>query len=125
MQMKPMTIDETTHDGVTVLTLQGMLMYRPDLSSFYQRIQRLRASDVNRVVVDFSRVKIFSAGLLGWLIQSQAVFHQTGGDLLLAGLSKQSNRILKLTKLFDRFQTFRTTEKAINSFGGRSISQAA
>ena len=39
MQMKPMTIDETTRDGVTILTLQGMLMYRPDLSSFYQRIQ--------------------------------------------------------------------------------------
>ena len=124
MKMKPMTIDETRRDGVTVLTLQGMLMYRPDLSSFYQRIQRLRTSDVNRVVVDFSRVKIFSAGLLGWLIQSQAALHQTGGDLRLTGLSKQSKRILRLTRVFDRFQKFRTPRQAINSFG-RSLSQAA
>ena len=77
------------------------------------------------MVVDFSRVKIFSAGLLGWLIQSQAAFHQTGGDLRLTGLSKQSNRILRLTRVFDRFQTFRTLRQAINSFGGRSLSHAA
>lgn len=115
MKAEPMQVEEIDLDDVVVLTVRGMLAYRLNVSPFYDRLDNLKQTGKTRVVVDCSRMTGCGAALLGWLVSGQKMLREVGGDLFLAGLSDRMSRVLKLTRLNERFSTFATTDRAVEN----------
>ncbi len=125
MNAEPMQVDETDYEDVVVLTVYGLLAYRPNVSPFYDRLANLKQMGRTQVVVDCSCLTGCGAALLGWLVSGQQTLREVGGDLCLSGLSDRMRRILKLTRLNDHFATFKTTDHAVAQLHKQHLMPAA
>lgn len=125
MKAEPMHVDETDYEDVVVLTVYGMLAYRPNVSPFYDRLAQLKQVGRTRVVVDCSRLSGCGAALLGWLVSGQQTLREVGGELCLAGLSDRMWRILKMTRLNTCFATFKSKDLAVAQLHNRRMMPAA
>jgi len=125
MKAEPMQVDEKEYEDVVVLTVRGVLAYRPNVSHFYERLDQLKQMGRTNVVVDCSGLVGCGAALLGWLVSGQKMLREVGGDLCLSGLSVRMSRILKVTQLNDRFAIFKTTDRAVSQLHKRHVMSAA
>jgi len=117
--------NETSFDDVVVLTPRGMILNRQMLIPFYRQLARCEKTGHTRVVVDLSGVKGFGAALLGWLVTSRQRLQKMGGEVVLAGLSEQGIRVLKMSKLSKIFRRFATVDQAVTAFGNCHLCTAA
>jgi len=125
MKAEPMQVAQTDYEDVVVLTVQGMLAYRPNLLPFYSRLANLKQMGRTQVVVDCSNLSGCGAALLGWLVTGQQMLREAGGDLCLSGLSDRMRHILKLMRLNNRFATFKSTDQALARLHRRHLMSAA
>lgn len=58
-----------------------------------------------RMIFDFSGVKFFSSQVLGLLLEARARLQPRGGQVIVASLNSQLERVFKITNL-DRIFTF-------------------
>ena len=125
MKAEPMQVDETDYEDVVVLTVHGMLAYRPNVSQFYDRLAQLKQVGRTRVVVDCSGLSGCGAALLGWLVSGQQTLREVGGELCLSGLSDRMRRILTMTRLNTRFEIFQSKDLAVAQLHNRQMMPAA
>ena len=117
--------NDPSSDDVIVLAPKGMLLNRQMLMPFYRRLSVCKQTGRKHVVVDLSHIQGFGAALLGWLVTARQSLEKTGGEVVLAGLSDRSIRILKVSKLSKFFKRFPTVEQAVAAFGHSSLYKAA
>lgn len=125
MIAESMTMDSNANGHVAILKVHGMLANRPNLMPFYNQVAQLQAEGQTHIVVDLSGITGCGAALLGWLINTQQTLRAIGGELFLSSLSDRMTQILKLTRLSDQFQTFKTSDQAITQLQKRSLCCAA
>ena len=123
--MKTGTMNEEIRNNVAILTVDDIPMCRADLAPLRDRVTWLAKRGVTRVVLDLSRLKWFGAAMLGELVSNQQLLQSAGGDLRLACASDRIGKILSVTRLADRFRTFKTADHAVASFGEKTAIQAA
>ncbi|MCZ6632452.1 MAG: STAS domain-containing protein [bacterium] len=111
-----MRIREEIREDVAVLTVSGALMDGPEVAAFHSRIKQLILGGINKVVVDFSRVKWFGSSMLGVLTSSLITVRKEGGDMRLAGVTKRIESIMMVTQLSGLFRTLDTVDRAVASF---------
>ena len=112
-------------NDVIVLAPEGMLLNRQTLMPFYRRLSVCKASGHKHVVVDLSHVRGFGAALLGWLVTARQSLKKTGGEVVLAGVSDRSAKMLKVSKLSNIFKRFPTVEQAVAALGHSGLYKAA
>ncbi len=111
-----MTIKEEIRGDVAVLEVRGALMSGPEVAPFHDHIKRLTKDSINKIVIDFSKVKWFGSAMLGVLTASLSTARNEGGDLRLTGITKKINSILMVTQLAGIFRTIDTVDRAVASF---------
>ena len=109
-----MTIDQTTTNGVTVLTLDGDALGGPDGSALVEALRALEAPV--RAVADLGAVRHMNSSGLGMLVGAMTSARAGGGDLRLARLSPRLETLLRTTRLLDVFETFDAVPAAVASF---------
>ncbi len=115
-----MTINEEIWGDVAVLTVEGTLRCRPEVTPFHDRVKRLVKVGITNVVVDFSGVKWFGSAMLGILVASLTTLHQVGGDLRLTGIGGKIKKAMRVTHLTRVFRTVETVDRAVASFETRA-----
>lgn len=109
-----MTIDQTTQNGVTVLTLDGDALGGPDGTVLAQALRALDSPA--RAVVDLGAVRHMNSSGLGMLVGAMTSARKENGDVRLARLSDRIETLLRTTRLLDVFETFDTVEEGVASF---------
>lgn len=111
-----MKIKQIDQDGVVVLQLDGKIMGGPDATAINDKLHGLVEAGKTNIVADLARVNWMNSSGLGILISGLTTIRNAGGDLRLAAVTDRIRSLLMITKLLTVFETFETTEEAIQSF---------
>ena len=111
-----MTITETKHDRVTVVSLKGNLLGEPETTVLRKTIDRLKERDEKYIVLDLGSLKAINSTGLGLLVTALTSLRKRSGDLLLARLSEKVHALMMITHLVRVFNIYDTVERAAASF---------
>ncbi|HEY4611631.1 MAG TPA: STAS domain-containing protein [Bacteroidota bacterium] len=111
-----MTIEQKTHDDVTIISVRGSIMSEPDALQFRKKIYGLLENDVRKVVVDIGSVERMSSTGLGAIMAAMASVKTRGGELCIANASKKTGPLFMVTKLVRVLKLYESVEKAVLSF---------
>ncbi len=80
----------------------------------------IEADPPRRMVFDFSGVKFFSSQVLGLLLEARARLEPQQGEVVIASLSPQLERVFQITNLDRIFRFYTDRDAAISQTAGRS-----
>ncbi|MBZ5681960.1 MAG: STAS domain-containing protein [Acidobacteriia bacterium] len=106
-----------TRGPVVVMELPEQLNH-PEVMTFLDEITPLLESDRPRVVLDCSQVRYIDSAGIEMLLRCMEEAMKRDGDLKLAAVSPESAVILELMRVDRLFETFETSEAAVQSFHG-------
>ena len=111
-----MTIKETMHGSVALLSLKGNLTEEPDTTKLREKVQSLLQEGFSKVVIDMKGVRWVSSTGLGTLIAVLTSIKNKGGDLRLSNITEKVESIFVITQLVKVFKTYETADRAVASF---------
>ena len=112
-----MKIKEKIEGDVAILEISGKLMGGPETQQLHDHIKGLIADNVNKVIINLSKVKWMNSSGLGILIGAVTVLKNSNGILCLINVSDRIKNLLKITKLdtvFEIYDNFDEAAVAIN-----------
>ncbi|MGA3246361.1 MAG: STAS domain-containing protein [Bacteroidota bacterium] len=112
-----MTITETIHGRVTVLSLKGNFLGEPDTTQLRQTVYQLTERGDKQVVLDLGGLKAINSSGLGVLVSALISLRKRSGDLSLARLSDKVHALMMVTHLIRVFKVYDTVERAVTGFG--------
>jgi len=108
-------IQESTQEGVAVITLKGRLTVG-ESSGLREKVNELVTAKRFQVVMDLSALDYIDSTGLGNLVIYYTSLKKQGGALKLVNLNKRNVELLLLTKLHTVFEVFLDVKDAVNSF---------
>ncbi len=111
-----MTIKESFHDNVVVLSLKGNLMGEPDTTELRDKIYSLLQDNFVKIVLDLGKVKWVNSSGLGTLISAMTSVKNKGGELRLANVTDKVESLFVITQLIKVFKTYESVDRAVASF---------
>ncbi len=79
-------------------------------------------SGKTQLILDFSKIELFDSTFIGILHVLHAESTLKGGNVALSGINNRMSRALKMFNMANTFQTFESTEEAIQSMGAKDSS---
>jgi anti-sigma B factor antagonist len=118
MAGKPMGIDVTSVDGVTVVRPSGERLDIEVAADFRAMLLSLIEQGHRRLVVDLSDVSFIDSSGLGALVSALKTLKRSdnGGDVRLARVQAPVVSLLEIIRLNRVFTTYPTVEQAVQSF---------
>ena len=111
-----MSTDIKIVGDVAVVTVCGKLMGGPETKECHDKFKEAIANGIRKAVVDLSGAEWINSRGMGILIACYVSLHNEGGELRMAGESRKSKSLLKMTKLNTIFKNFDSVDEAIASF---------
>ena len=113
-----MKIKQNMAGDVAVLSLSFTLFgsSAPDSQEFKDKIYQLLEDGVTKFVIDLKGVKRMDSTGIGVMISALTSVRKIGGAFKLAEVSDIMESILVMTKLDSVFETYKSTDEAIQSF---------
>lgn len=111
-----MNITERTVGEVTILDLDGRLVFGEGDQDFRSRIDALARHGRKYIVLNMRNVTYLDSGGIGMLVWKFVTTRKQGEAIKLANLSPRSHNMMHVAKLFQVFETFDTEEAALKSF---------
>jgi len=111
-----MKIKEKIEGEIAILEISGKLMGGPETQQLHDHIKGLIADNMNKVIINLSKVKWMNSSGLGVLMASYTTIKNKGGGLKLANVTDKVNSLLIITQLMTIFKTYDTVDRAIASF---------
>lgn len=115
-----MHIEERAVGNVTVLDLDGKLVFGEGITLLKDKINSLLQQDRKHILLNLGEVTSVDSAGLGRLLGSLATVREAGGELKLLQLTKRIYDLLSITKLLTVFDTFETETDAVRSFSAAS-----
>jgi anti-sigma B factor antagonist len=104
-----------THKAKTeIISLNGDFISEPDQIALRNQVRGLVSDGNNNLVIDFTHVKYINSCGLGSLVCALSTVRKSGGDILLVGIGKDVERVMKVTKLDTIFRIFPDITSAIS-----------
>ena len=100
--------------NVNIVSLSGELIDRNQATELVEEIEELLDSGELKYVFDLSELKYINSSGLNVLIQVLTKARKSGGEAIVANVSKKVNELLIITKLNTVFTVTDTVEKALS-----------
>jgi anti-sigma B factor antagonist len=114
--MDRIKISERQVDGITIVELEGRLIFEEGDAALGECITRLVRNGFTRIVIDMKKVtRIDSAGI-GMLVAKYVTAYTRGGRLKLLNLTNRGEALMGVTNLTTVFDIFDSEDEAIRSF---------
>lgn len=110
------TISERRVGDVTILDLQGRLVFDEGDTSCVERIDRLIKQGRVQIIVNLQGVSYIDSAGVGALVSKYVTLRRRGGDLKLLCLSDRVHRVISIARLLEVFDSFESEELAVRSF---------
>ena len=111
-----LTINQLEKEGITLLVLQGNLIFGEERDSFYEQIYNLLEANRPKIVLNMEGINFCDSSGLGCLITAFKAARDRGGDLKLLRLSREVQVLLDLTRLNTVFDIHTSEDEALASF---------
>jgi len=111
-----MTIHAANYDNVTVLAIKDELA-GDTVEVFVEQTAKCLNNGRHHLVLDCSGLEGLDSTSLEALLDLQNKCEEQLGAVKLCGLNATSAKILEITRLARRFETFDDLESAVKSFG--------
>lgn len=99
--------------GVVVFEIEGNIVGGPDAMNLNEEVRRLVDEGKKKFVIDMHSVEHINSSGLGILIASLNTVHQAGGELKVASVSSRVIELLKITKLAQIFESYKSVDEAV------------
>jgi anti-sigma B factor antagonist len=103
-------------EGATVLSLSGRVTLGDESSQLRNTIKQLLAQGKKRLVLDLADVSYIDSAGLGTLVAAYTSARNEGGDVRLAGITKNFSELLNVTKLLTVFSVHDNVPDALKAF---------
>ena len=117
-----LTIEEQSIDDVVVLKISGRIILGRDCRQVEWKVEDLAREQKTKIVLDLSGCDHVDSSGVGIIMMCYGKARKSGGDLRLAGVSGNVERILKAVNLERIFQFYPTAAAAAERF---SVSRSA
>ena len=111
----PLVINERNHEGVTVLELDGRLVFEVE-REFRERVTSLVASGNKHILVNLNEVSYIDSAGVGSLVAMFLHVLKRGGRLKLIRPSERACRVLEIAQLLSIFDVFESEAQGILTF---------
>ncbi|MFZ1081115.1 MAG: STAS domain-containing protein [Candidatus Kryptoniota bacterium] len=99
--------------GVVLIEIEGNIVGGPDAMSLNEEVHKLVNSGTKKIIIDMKSVEHINSSGLGILIASLNAVHQVNGDLKIANASSRVLDLLKITKLSQIFESYKSVDEAV------------
>lgn len=103
-------------DTLAVVEIQDKLMTEEHIEMLQAAVRELLDDNVDKIVVDLSKIKRINSSGLGSLISLYTAAHNKNGVLKIGGYNEFVKNVLNITKLAEVFEIHPTQEDCIKSF---------
>ncbi len=101
--------------GIILFEIEGNIVGGPDAMSLNDEVRRLIEGGKKKFIIDMGSVEHINSSGLGILIASLNVVRQAGGDLKVANVSPRVLDLLKITKLNQIFESYKSIDEALKN----------
>jgi anti-sigma B factor antagonist len=121
----PLRITRRTTGHVTILELNGRLVFDEGDRLLKDHVTSLIAGGTNNLLIDLHNVSGIDSGGVGALVALYLHVTRRGGQFKLLCPSPRSAEVLRITHLFSVFEVFDREAEAVMSFPAADLSHAA
>jgi len=100
-------------DGIVLFEIEGNIVGGPDAMSLNDEVHKMVKNGTKKFVIDMKSVEHINSSGLGILIASLNAVRQAGGDLKIANVGSRVLDLLKITKLDQIFESFKSVDEAV------------
>lgn len=111
-----MTITERRSGAVTILELDGRLIFEDGDVPLRDCVNRLVGQGFTKIVIDMKKVTRLDSAGIGMLVAKYVTAYMRGGRVKLLNLTNRGETLMDVTKLHTVFDIFESEEEAIRSF---------
>jgi len=111
-----LTIEEQSVDDVVVLKISGRIILGRDCQQVEWKVEDLAREKKTKIVLDLSGCDHVDSSGVGIIIMCYGEAKKSGGELRLAGVTGNVERILKAVNLERIFQFYPTAAAAAEGF---------
>ncbi len=102
-------------NGVVLFEIEGNIVGGPDAMTLNEEVHKLVGGGTKKFIVDLKSVEHINSSGLGILIASLNAVRQAGGDLKIANASSKVLELLKITKLNQIFDSYKSIDEAVKN----------
>lgn len=102
-------------DGVTVLALDGRIVFGEETSSVRDQVKTLLAAGKKKLVLNMEKVSYVDSTGLGMLVGVRQSAKTAGAQLRLSNVEARYSELLKMTQLWPLFDVSATEAEAIRA----------
>lgn len=103
-------------DGVSVVTLDGCIVYGEESNALREKLNGLIAEGKKKIVLNMANIESIDSSGLGTLVAAHLSANAQGASLRLCQLGPKFQDVLHTTKLTTVFQVCTTEATAVGSF---------
>jgi anti-sigma B factor antagonist len=116
-----MKLDERRIGDVTVLDLDGRLIFEDGDSMLRERVNQLVDEGRLKIIIDLEDITYMDSCGVGVLIAKFVSVRRRGGDVRLSAVSPRSHHVLEISGLLAVFPIFTSQSEAVASFAGEQV----
>ena len=113
-----MTIDERRFGDVTLLKVDGRIVYGDGAQQLREHITNLIDEARLKFLLDLRDVTYIDSFGVGVIATKYVSVRRKGGDLKLVHPSARSHRVMAISGLMKIFESFESAEEGVRSFAG-------
>jgi anti-sigma B factor antagonist len=102
-------------DGVTVLALDGRIVFGEETSAVRDQVKTLLAAGAKKLVLNMEKVSFVDSTGLGVLVGVRQSAKTAGAQLRLSNVEARYTELLKMTQLWPLFEVSATEAEAIRT----------
>ncbi|MFM7668337.1 MAG: STAS domain-containing protein [Bacteroidota bacterium] len=99
--------------SVTVVKIQGRILSDLDLEQLKEKLEQVNSS---HYVFDLSELTNTNSSGIAFMIRTMTKARINGGDVVLSNPNPGIQKLIDISKLYEVFSIYGTTEEAVNHF---------
>jgi len=112
-----MDIQGKIEDNVGIVTINKKTCGGNDNKIVFALVKKFATSDIKKVIVDLSMVKMMSSMGIGTLLACHTMLTKVEGKFIIAEPSEQIVKLLNMNKLINLLNVIDTVDEAYKTFG--------
>jgi anti-sigma B factor antagonist len=109
-----MKINTKREREIDIISLDGDFISEEDQMAVQDKVRSIVSGKTRQLVFDLSRVRYINSCGLGSLVCALTTVRNCGGDIRLAGIGTDVDRVLKMTKLDTIFHIYPNIASALS-----------
>ena len=111
-----MAVKVKIHHNIGVIKVKGTLIGDEETREVHQRVKDLIEENIQKIVMDLSKVKWMNSHGLGVLMACYSSVYHANGKIAMTAASEKVKKLMAITKVHTLFDHFDSINQALDSY---------